>query len=170
MSATAYPALTRDAPLVIQLAGAPMGKQRVKRSGGDGHAYTPERTVTFEGRLAYAAQQAMGDRPLLDGQLILDIVCIMPIPVSKPERWKAQARRGEVRPTKKPDWDNFAKMIDGCNLIVWVDDATIVRGVVDKFYGDKPMFALRVREADEHDRQIPPWALMGAPVTLGVFE
>ena len=64
----------------IVLAGAPMGKQRV-RVRKDGHAYTPERTVTFEGRLAFAAQNVMGDRPLLDGELILDIVILLPVPI-----------------------------------------------------------------------------------------
>lgn len=141
----------------IVLAGAPMGKQRVKFTRDGSHAYTPEKTVSFEGRLAYAAQQVMGTRPLLDGQLIVDIVILVPIPESKPAKWKAAARAGEIRPTKKPDFDNYAKMIDGLNLIVWVDDAKIVRGVVDKFYADRPAFALRVREADERDRKIPQW-------------
>lgn len=146
------------APVIeIVLAGAPMGKQRVRFSRDGSHAYTPEKTVSFEGRLAYAAQQVMGARPLLDGQLILDIVILAPIPESKPAKWRAAARAGEIRPTKKPDWDNFAKMIDALNLVVWVDDAKIVRGVVDKFYSDRPAFALKVREADERDRKIPPW-------------
>lgn len=140
----------------VILAGAPIGKQRV-RVRKDGHAYTPERTVTFEGRLAFAAQNVMGDRPLLDGQLILDIVVMLPVPASKPAKWKAAALAGEIRPTGKPDWDNYAKMIDALNLIVWVDDAKIVRGVVDKFYSERPAFALRVRPADERDRKIPEW-------------
>jgi Holliday junction resolvase RusA-like endonuclease len=153
----------------IVLAGAPVGKQRV-RVAQDGHVYTPEKTVTFEGRLAYAAQQVMGAKPLLDGQLVVDIVVLMPIPVSKPEKWKVAARSGEVRPTSKPDFDNFAKMIDALNLIVWVDDAKIVRGAVDKFYSDRPCFALRVRPTDERDRNIPLWVEATLAGKNGVFE
>lgn len=140
----------------IVLAGAPMGKQRV-RLRKDGHAYTPERTVTFEGRLAYAAQNVMGDRPLLDGEIVADVVVLMPIPKSKPAKWRAAALAGAIRPTSKPDADNFAKMLDAVNLIVWTDDAKIVRLTVDKFYSDRPAFALRVRPADERDRDVPPW-------------
>lgn len=156
----------------IILAGAPMGKQRI-RIAADGHAYTPERTVTFEGRLAYAAQQAMGARPLFDGQLIADIVIIKQIPKTKPEKWKAAARRGELRPTSKPDFDNFAKVVDALNLIVWVDDAYVVQGNVGKFYGDRPLFAVRVRYADDRDQQMPEWvltALANQPASNGVFE
>lgn len=141
----------------IVLAGAPMGKQRV-RVRKDGHAYTPERTVTFEGRLAYAAQNVMGDRPLFDGPLIVDVAVLLPVPVSKPAKWKAAALAGEIRPTAKPDADNFAKVLDAVNLIVWTDDAKIVRLTVDKFYSERPAFALRVRSADERDRKIPAWA------------
>lgn len=144
-----------------------MGKQRI-RIAKDGHAYTPERTVTFESRLAYAAQQVMGDRPLLDGQLICDIVIVMPIPVSKPRAWQEAARSGSIRPTKKPDYDNFAKMVDSLNMIVWVDDSHVVRGTVDKFYGDRPMFAIKVRSTVADDRFIPAWAL-DALKGAGVF-
>lgn len=136
-----------------------MGKQRVRFARDGSHAYTPEKTVSFEGRLAYAAQIAMGDRLLYENALVVDIVIVVPIPASKPEKWKAQARSGALRPTKKPDFDNYSKMVDALNLIVWTDDAIIIRGVVDKFYGDRPMYALRIREADERDRPIPQWAL-----------
>lgn len=156
-------------PLTIALAGAPMGKQRI-RIARDGHAYTPERTVTFESRLAYAAQQVMGDRPLFDGQLVCDIVIVMPIPKGKTRAWQEAARRGEIRPAKKPDWDNFAKVVDALNLIVWVDDAQVVKGVVDKFYADRPMFAIKVRNTEAGDR-FPEWARDALKhESEGVFE
>lgn len=142
-----------------------MGKQRIRVTRA-GHAYTPERTVTFESRLAYAAQQAMGSRPLLEGALICDIVIVMPIPASKPRAWREAAMRCKIRPTKKPDFDNFAKMVDALNMIVWPDDSSVVKGVVDKFYGDRPMFAVRVRSAPAD--QIPTWAL-DALAGCGVF-
>lgn len=154
--------------VVIALAGAPQGKQRI-RIAKDGHAYTPERTVTFESRLAYAAQQVMGTRPLFDGPLVCDIVIVMPIPTSKPRAWQEAARRGEIRPTKKPDYDNFSKMVDSLNLIVWVDDSHVVRGTVDKFYGDRPMFAVKVRAVGADDRFIPAWAI-DALNGAGVFS
>jgi Holliday junction resolvase RusA-like endonuclease len=127
----------------IFLAGAPRGKERVK-TAADGHAYTPERTVSFEGRLAYAAQIAMGTRPPLDGPLILDVIMYMAVPVSKPKKFRDAALRGDIRPTIKPDWDNGGKLTDALNLIVWIDDKQIVDGRVRKFYSDRPRTEVRV--------------------------
>lgn len=127
----------------IFLAGAPRGKERVK-TAADGHAYTPERTVSFEGRLAYAAQIAMGERPPFEGPLRLDVIMYMAVPASKPRKWREAALRGEIRPTQKPDWDNGGKLTDALNLIVWVDDKQIVDGRVRKFYSARPRTEVRV--------------------------
>ena len=122
-----------------------MGKERVRMTR-QGHAYTPERTVNYEGRLALAAQTAMGDAPPLDGPLEVDMIAYMPIAESKPKKWKAAASTGEIRPTKKPDWDNFGKILDALNLIVWVDDSQIVDGRVRKYYSDRPRMEITVRK------------------------
>jgi Holliday junction resolvase RusA-like endonuclease len=128
----------------IVLAGPPMGKERVRLTRV-GHAYTPERTVNYESRLALAAQQAMAERAPLDGPLDVEIVAFMAIPESKPKKWKAAALAGEIRPTKKPDYDNFAKICDALNLIVWIDDAQVVDGRIRKFYSDRPRMEIRVK-------------------------
>ncbi|MGO3930820.1 RusA family crossover junction endodeoxyribonuclease [Rhodopseudomonas pseudopalustris] len=129
--------------IYFELAGAPRGKERVKQAR-DGHSYTPERTVTFEGRLAYAAQLAMGDRPPFEGPLRLEVTMHMPIPASKPKAWRSAALRGDIRPTVKPDWDNGGKLTDALNLIVWIDDKQIVSGHVEKWYSDRPRTEVRV--------------------------
>lgn len=129
----------------IVLLGAPRGKERVKRAGfGAAHAYLPERTVTFEGRMAKAASDAMGERPPLEGPIRLYIVMRFPVPASKPKRWKDAALRGEIRPLVKPDWDNGGKLTDALNLIVWVDDKQVVEATVKKFYSEKPGMFIRV--------------------------
>lgn len=134
----------------IVLLGPPFGKERVKR-GAAGHAYTPERTVTFESRLAYAAQQVMGDRPPLEGPLDLDVIVRFPIPASKPKKWKEAALAGHIRPTVKPDWDNSGKLSDSLNMIVWVDDKQIVDGRVRKYYSEKPGMWITVKPTFEEE-------------------
>lgn len=114
-----------------------------------GHAYTPERTVNYEGRLALAAQHTMAGRPPLEGPLVVDIAAYMPVAVSKPKRYRVAALSGEIRPIKKPDYDNFAKICDALNLIVWVDDAQVVDGRIRKFYSDQPRMEIRVRPLEE---------------------
>lgn len=116
-----------------------------------GHAYTPERTVNYESRLALAAQQVMTDRPLLDGPLAVMVEIIMPVAESKPKRWRTAALAGSIRPTKKPDADNFAKMLDALNLIVWTDDSQIVDLRVTKFYGTKPSFTARISPINQEE-------------------
>ena len=130
----------------IYLAGAPVGKGRPRFVRATGRAFTPEKTVRFEDRLSLAAQEAMRGQPLLEGPLVVEVEIRMPIPTSKSKKWKAAAAAGLERPTKKPDADNFAKMLDACNLIVWADDAQIVDLRVIKNYHETPAFIARVRQ------------------------
>jgi Holliday junction resolvase RusA-like endonuclease len=125
------------------LAGAPRGKERVK-TAADGHSYTPERTVSFEGRLAYAAQLAMAGRPPLEGPLALEVTMYFAVPASKPARFRQDALSGKIRPTVKPDWDNGGKLTDALNLIVWIDDKQVVDARVRKFYSDRPRTEIKV--------------------------
>lgn len=125
--------------IIIELAGPPMAKERV-RVTKTGHAYTPERTLNYEARLAHAAQVVMCDRPLLDGPLSVEVTITMPVAESKPRKWREAALSGALRPVKKPDADNYAKVLDALNLIVWTDDSQIVDLRVTKFYGEKPSF------------------------------
>lgn len=123
-----------------------MAKARVRFAKATGHAFTPERTVNYEARLAHAASEVMADRPLLDGPLCVDVLIRMAIPESKPKKWKDAALAGLIYPTKKPDADNYAKILDALNLIVWTDDSQIVTLRVDKVYSDKPAFIAKITE------------------------
>lgn len=130
----------------IELAGVPVGKGRPRVRRSSGHLYTPEKTVRFEDRLSIEAQHAMDGRPPLTGPLEVEVEIRMPVPLSKPKAWREKALAGLIRPTKKPDWDNFAKTVDALNMIVWVDDAQIVDGRVRKIYHEAPAFVARVRQ------------------------
>lgn len=133
----------------IVLAGAPMGKERVRFVKATGRTFTPERTVNYESRLALAAQHAMGDRPLFDGPLSVELRVFMSVAVSKPKKFQAAALAGSIRPTKKPDLDNFAKILDALNLVVWADDAQIVEMQISKFYSNAPRMEIRVQNLDQ---------------------
>lgn len=128
----------------IVLLGAPRGKERPRMTRA-GHVYTPEKTRDYEAALKYAAKQAMGERPPLEGPLELRMKVVVPIAQSWSKKRQAAARDGTEWPTKKPDLDNFMKTIDACNLIVWVDDSQIVKTNIEKRYGDKPGMTIQVR-------------------------
>jgi len=133
----------------IVLAGPPMGKERVRFVKATGRTFTPERTVNYESRLALAAQQVMAGRALLDAPLSVEMNVYMAIAESKPKKWKAAALAGEIRPTKKPDLDNFAKILDALNMVVWIDDSQIVQMAITKHYSAAPRMEIRVREINQ---------------------
>ena len=125
------------------VAGKPLAKGRV-RFTRTGHAFTPERTVAYEGQLAYAAQQAMGGRPPVEGPVAVTLEASMPIAASWPAKKRHLATAGKLWPTGRPDLDNFAKMLDALNLIVWNDDSQICELTVFKRYSDTPGMAVTV--------------------------
>jgi Holliday junction resolvase RusA-like endonuclease len=130
------------------LAGKPMAKGRV-RFTQKGHAYTPDRTVRYEGQLAFAAQQAMNGRLPADGPVAVTLLVSMQIPASWSKKKKEQAEDGFIYPTSKPDLDNFAKMLDALNMIVWNDDSQIVDLRVVKLYALAPQMTVAVQLCDD---------------------
>jgi Holliday junction resolvase RusA-like endonuclease len=128
----------------IVLLGRPVAKGRPRFNTETGIAYTPEKTRTYEQLLKLAATDVMGDRPPLEGPLALDMRIVAPIPASWPKKKQEAARSGALRPLGKPDLDNFMKVIDAANLVVWVDDSQIVDAHLSKSYGDKPGMWIRI--------------------------
>ena len=109
----------------IVVLGKPVAKGR-PRFAKAGHAYTPEKTRNFEAALKYAALEVMGDRPPLQGPLVVEMSVVMPIAKSWPKKRKQAALAGAELPTGKPDWDNFGKTVDALNDVVWLDAGQIV--------------------------------------------
>jgi Holliday junction resolvase RusA-like endonuclease len=130
-------------PIRIELPGPPRGKGRHRTTRG-GITYADPVTRSYEGQLKLAASLAMAGRAPLEGALSVDLVAEMPIPASKSKRWKRDAEAGLIRPTTKPDTDNFIKLIDACNSIVWVDDSQVVTITAMKFYSTRPRLVLIV--------------------------
>lgn len=133
----------------IVVLGVPVAKGRPRFAKATGHTYTPEKTRNFEAALKYAAEQAMGDRPPLQGPISLEIDVKLPIAQSWPKKQQAAARSGALRPTKKPDFDNYAKTVDALNMVVWLDDGQVVEASVRKTYSDKPGMWVRVKPLGE---------------------
>lgn len=132
--------------VTIELAGAPRGKERPRFVKATGRTFTAPKTVKFESELKAAAERAMAGRPPFEGALHVDMFAYMVIPTSKTKKWKAGALDGSIRPTVKPDFDNIAKMLDGLNQVVWIDDKQIVDFAISKAYSVRPRVKLVVTE------------------------
>ena len=122
----------------IVVLGTPVAKGRPRFAKETGHAYTPDKTRNFEAALKYAAMQAMGDRPPLEGPVKLTMRVVLPVAKSWPKARRALALLNLILPTKKPDFDNYQKTVDALNEVVWLDDGQITDSHFTKRYGDKP--------------------------------
>lgn len=67
------------------------------------------------------------------------------IPKSAPKYIKEKMRRGEIRPTVTPDYDNVSKLLgDGLNNVAYKDDRSIIEAHICKLYDDIPRVVVTV--------------------------
>lgn len=56
------------------------------------------------------------------------------------------AEIGLIRPISKPDWDNIGKKYsDMYNHNVWIDDANVIKGTVEKYYSCLPRVEINLK-------------------------
>lgn len=128
----------------IEILGKPMGKQR-PRIGKFG-AYTPKETVNYENYVKVLFVEKYGQLALT-GYIRAEITVNYEIPKSTSKKRLQAMLEGQVKPDKKPDCDNIAKIIlDALNKIAYNDDKQVVELSVKKQYSDKPSVALKITE------------------------
>ncbi|MDR0674078.1 MAG: RusA family crossover junction endodeoxyribonuclease [Zoogloeaceae bacterium] len=133
--------------IVFTLPGEPVGKGRPRFStaGKFPRAYTPEKTASYESLVKLAAARAMAGKPPVSGAVSVSINAFFSIPKSASRERKARMISKDIRPTKKSDADNIAKIIcDSLNGIVWHDDAQVVSLQVEKIYAETPMVEVNI--------------------------
>ena len=137
--------------IVFSIPGQPVAKGRPKfaRRGNFVTAYTPAKTVSYENLVKLAASNAMAGRAPSARPIAMEVCLWMQIPASWSNKKRAAAVAGAVMATKKPDADNCLKGLkDGCNGIVWRDDAQVVSIILQKKYSDFPMASITIRELE----------------------
>lgn len=127
--------------MAFTIPGKPMGKAR-SRVTKRGFAYTPALTVSYENLVKFYFHQKAEETgwKLKESENISIAICArFEIPKSISKKKRALMIDGEVRPVKKPDWDNIGKIIcDSLNGIAYHDDSQIVMGSVEKTYDECP--------------------------------
>lgn len=121
--------------------GQPVAKGRPKfaRRGKGVVAYTPAKTAAYELLVQRAAADAMAGREPSVRPIKLIVGLTLEVPASWSKKRRALAIAGTICATKKPDADNVLKGLkDGCNGIVWRDDAQVVQIELHKTYGSIP--------------------------------
>jgi Holliday junction resolvase RusA-like endonuclease len=126
------------APVTITIGGEPVAKGR-PRMTRKGFAYTPAATRKYEAHGRLAAQLAMDGRPPIEGPMRIELLIELPVPASWSKRKGADAITGHIRPTSRPDVDNYLKAIlDAISTIVVADDAQVVEVYAKKKFGVAP--------------------------------
>jgi len=136
--------------VVFNIPGQPVPKGRPKfaRRGAHVSTYTPAKTASYENLVKMAATQAMAGAEPNAGPVALTLTLNLQIPASWSNKRRALAAAGSIAATKKPDADNVLKGIkDGCNGIVWRDDAQVVRIHIEKRYSETPGALVKVMTA-----------------------
>ena len=132
-----------NAPITVIYDGTPQAKARARF--GRGHAYTPQATVDYQHDLGWCAKAGRGGRKPITGPVKITALFELPVPASWSKARRAAAIAHNIRPTGKPDLDNYMKAaLDAINGIVIADDAQGVEINARKVYGINPKVVLTV--------------------------
>jgi len=117
---------------MFEVPGKPQGKARARTTRYG--TYTPEKTVLYENLIKVCYRQVTDyytEEPL---HMTIEAVFEPVKSTSKVRRKKML--EGEIKPTKKPDIDNIAKVVlDALNGVAYKDDTQVISLAVTKRYG-----------------------------------
>lgn len=125
--------------------GKPKAKQR-PRVTRTGIAYTPKETVQYE-NLAKLMYVTVASGKEFDGNVLANITAYFPIPKGTPKKTVKGMLEGNIRPAKKPDTDNIAKIIlDSLNGLAYHDDSQVVELRISKLYAEEPRVEVELED------------------------
>lgn len=138
----------------LTVPGEPTAQQRPQFTTVSGYAkaYDPEKSKDYKNYVRLAAAVQMAGRKPLTGPLALSVRVYRSIPKSMSKKKAALAEAGELRPTTRPDLDNYVKGIkDALKGICWVDDSQVVAYVepFGKYYSARPRVEVDVMEWED---------------------
>ena len=137
---------------IFTVYGEPRGKGR-PRFNKNGHTYTPADTAKYERmvRAMFLSRYPRAEQIGKDIPVRAKINAFYKIPDSAGKGKKQLMKAGLIRPTKKPDTDNIAKiLLDALNGYAYHDDAQVVELEVKKLYAQsEPYVDILIEEVGE---------------------
>lgn len=125
--------------------GEPQGKARPRHS--QGHTYTPKETREYEERVRNSYKSKCKSFYGKGTELTVTITAYFSIAKSTSKKSLPAMLAGTVRPTKRPDLDNIAKIIlDALNGTAYHDDSQVVVLNISKRYADIPCVSVVISE------------------------
>lgn len=135
----------------FEVLGEVVGKERPRFARG--HTYTPKKTKDYETAIknsfrckcSYLSKKA----------LRIKILAYFSVPNSTPKSKKEKMLLNQVSCTKKPDFDNIAKIVcDALNNVAYHDDAQIAESIVMKRWGGQDKLVVMLEEIGEPYKKI----------------
>ncbi len=121
--------------------GEPVAQGRHRLTTVNGHArmHDAPKSAQYKNLVSMVASQKMADHDLFEKAVAMVITVHKSIPQSWSKKKQAKATEGTIRPTVKPDIDNYIKAIfDGCNGILFKDDSQVTNVTAGKIYSPTP--------------------------------
>ena len=126
--------------------GEPKGKGRPRFNTNSGRAFTPQDTLSYENLVKFQYKSMNGDK-YTENAIEVTIICYYSMPSSFSKKKRDLALCEYIRPTKRPDIDNIAKIIlDALNGIAYKDDSQVVKLTIEKYYGIIPNIKVELIE------------------------
>ena len=139
--------MTLAIEFVLHAKPVPKGRPRFSTRGGYAKVYTPPETVQYELLVSEQARQAMQGREPHSTAIKVHLVVGLVPPTAWSKKRKVDAINGVVKPTSKPDTDNYLKTVmDAMNGIVYIDDSQVTMHTARKLYAEEYYIAVRVSE------------------------
>lgn len=145
----------RELFFILPITPTAQQRPRHARIGGHDVTYKSESQKANERTLEACLLPHRPKTPL-SGPLELSFCAIFPIPRSWTKKRREAALWGRMWHTSKPDTDNIAKQLKDAmtRLGFWQDDRQVaVYGRMEKLYGKRGQWRVRVRELESTDTQ-----------------
>jgi Holliday junction resolvase RusA-like endonuclease len=113
--------------IVFTIPGEPQGKARARtfNKGNRTITMTTDKTVLYENLIKIEYRRQCNT--YIDGPVSIVIEAYFKIPASYSKKKRLECINNNIYPTKKPDFDNIAKVVcDSLNQIAYKDDSYIV--------------------------------------------
>lgn len=135
--------------ILFEIPGEPVAQGRPragKTRTGKTVLYDPVKSKDFKQFVRLVAAQH-APKELITGPIKLHVDVYRPTPKNlqtKPKQ--ALINSGELRPTTRPDVDNYVKGVkDGLSKVIWEDDSQVVDLTVRKFYSLSPKVVVCIK-------------------------
>jgi Holliday junction resolvase RusA-like endonuclease len=136
--------------------GEPVAQGRPRATNVNGHIrmYDPKKSRDFKEYVKLAASEHRPEK-LFEGPISLVIKVYKPTLKSFSKKKKAAAEAGQLRPTSKPDVDNYAKSIkDALKNVIWKDDSQVVDLHISKWYSETPRVEITIVPLEEQQQAL----------------